>query len=319
MEVEWLEDFLTVLEHGSFSRAADVRHVTQSAISRRIRSLEEWVGTPLIERTTHTTKLTPAGEAFHTTAGDILRRLSAGRSEALELAQKASEMLRFASTNALSLGFFPTWLRHVEEDLPFDIGIQLVANHMEACERMMVQGQSQFLLCHHHPAAESLLNPGQFRSLHIGNDVLIPVSIPAAAGSAEPLFALPGSRDRPLSHLSYRSESGMGRIVAAAQKTSPRQAWLKPVFASHLAKLMVRMALDGRGMGWAPRSLVEDALSKGKLVRAGNDDWDIPMEIHLFRSRTRQSTTAERFWTHAESCSVIEDGVPLNDADAQFG
>ena len=64
MDNKWLEDFLSVARTGSFSRSAAERHITQPAFSRRIKSLEQWVGTPLIDRSTYPTRLTPAGERF---------------------------------------------------------------------------------------------------------------------------------------------------------------------------------------------------------------------------------------------------------------
>ncbi len=307
MEIAWLEDFLAVFEYGSFSRAAEARNVTQPAFSRRIRALEEWIGTPLFHRTTHSGKRTSAGHAFKLTAEETLRLLEAGRGEALEMAQGRSELLRFAATNALSLGFFPAWLREVESSLPFSINNQVVANHMEACERLMMQAQSQFLLCHQLPAGTTPLHSARFQSVRIGDDVMMPISAPASADAAEPLFVLPGSAERPVSYLSYRQESGMGRIVANALDSSllPK-AWLKTTFTSHLAKLLVTMALDGRGMGWSPKSLVEEHVGKGELVRAGDTSWDIPIEIHLFRSRERLSDAAERFWAHILSGPAVE-------------
>src|SRR5262245_1955571 len=68
MDTILLEDFLAVLEEGSFSRAADRRAVSQPAFSRRIGALEEWMGTPLFDRNTHTVRLTPAGERFRPAA-----------------------------------------------------------------------------------------------------------------------------------------------------------------------------------------------------------------------------------------------------------
>lgn len=174
MEIAWLEDFLAVSGSGSFSRAAEERHITQPALSRRIRALEEWVGTPLFFRTTHKVELTPAGDSFRQTAEDVLRRLAVGRSIAREQASGSIEQLQFAATNALALTFFPGWLRTVEHRLPFVANIHLVANHMVACERLMLQGQAQFLLAHHHPAADTLLTPRQFLSHPVGVDVLIP-------------------------------------------------------------------------------------------------------------------------------------------------
>jgi len=51
MDTKWLEDFISLAETGSFSRSAEMRHVTQPAFSRRIQSLESWLGTDLIDRT----------------------------------------------------------------------------------------------------------------------------------------------------------------------------------------------------------------------------------------------------------------------------
>ena len=43
MELIWFEDYLALAETLNFSRAAEARHVTQPAFSRRIRALEEWM------------------------------------------------------------------------------------------------------------------------------------------------------------------------------------------------------------------------------------------------------------------------------------
>ena len=58
MNLIWLEDFLALASTGNFSRAAEERHMTQPAFSRRIRALEEWLGVVLIDRTTHPAALT---------------------------------------------------------------------------------------------------------------------------------------------------------------------------------------------------------------------------------------------------------------------
>jgi hypothetical protein len=59
MELDWLEDFLALVEHQHFGRAAEARNVSQPAFSRRIRLLETWLGAPLFNRDTHRVALTP--------------------------------------------------------------------------------------------------------------------------------------------------------------------------------------------------------------------------------------------------------------------
>jgi DNA-binding transcriptional LysR family regulator len=75
METKWLEDFVSLAETRSFSRSAQLRHVTQPAFSRRIQSLEAWAGVDLIDRSSYPTKLTPAGETLYVQAMDILQNL----------------------------------------------------------------------------------------------------------------------------------------------------------------------------------------------------------------------------------------------------
>ena len=68
METKWLEDFVSLAETRSFSRSAQLRHVTQPAFSRRIQSLEAWAGTDLVDRSAYPTRLTAAGETLHAQA-----------------------------------------------------------------------------------------------------------------------------------------------------------------------------------------------------------------------------------------------------------
>ncbi len=65
MNLERLEYFAAVAEHLNFTRAADVCHVAQTAISRHIAALEGEVGCKLFYRTNRSVELTPAGKAFH--------------------------------------------------------------------------------------------------------------------------------------------------------------------------------------------------------------------------------------------------------------
>ena len=55
MEFTWIEDFIALSACESFSRAAEMRGVTQPAFGRRVRALEEWIGGPLFDRTGHNT------------------------------------------------------------------------------------------------------------------------------------------------------------------------------------------------------------------------------------------------------------------------
>lgn len=293
MELTWLEDFAALVELANFSRAAEARNLTQPAFSRRIRALEDWVGAPLFDRSTTPVRLTEAGQSFLPTADEVVRRLALGREEAREAARRAAGSLTFAGTHALSLTFFPGWLRGLEARLSLG-SVRLISDSMRACEEVMAQGQAQFLLCHDHPAAPGRLDPRQFRGVTVGQDVLVPVAAPALAH----LLDRAGQGGVPA--LAYDEDSGMSRIVGASLKAHGRQVRLDPVFTSHLAGVLHSMSRDGRGVAWLPLSLVAEDLAAGRLARAGGEDWDIPVAIRLLRPRSRQSPAAEALWAEVD-------------------
>ncbi len=75
METKWLEDFVSLAETRSFSRSAQLRHVTQPAFSRRIQALEAWAGTDLVDRSSYPTRLTPAGKTLYDQALEMLQAM----------------------------------------------------------------------------------------------------------------------------------------------------------------------------------------------------------------------------------------------------
>jgi DNA-binding transcriptional LysR family regulator len=303
MDLIWLEDFLAIAEERGFSRAAERRHVTQPALSRRIRSLEKWLGTELFTRSSHTLTLTPAGETFRHVAEDVLRRVLAGRQEAHEVARLKAETIYVAATHSLSQTFFPEWIRQAETEGP-GAAIQLVAANFAACEKLLLDAQAQFLLAHYHPSIESRLDADRFQRIDLDTDVLVPISAPntkrAGRGGrrkpAGPRYALPGSAEAPLPYLAYHPGSGVGRIVTSFLSRKTPACHLVPSFSAPVT-LLVEMAREGRGLTWAPRSLVQDDLATGRLMRAGAADWDIAIGVCLFRSRARMTNAAEAFWS----------------------
>ena len=72
MDTNWLEDFVSFARSLNFTKAAAERNITQSAYSRRIKSLETWLGVELIDRKTFPATLSPAGDEFLPTAKNAL-------------------------------------------------------------------------------------------------------------------------------------------------------------------------------------------------------------------------------------------------------
>jgi DNA-binding transcriptional LysR family regulator len=72
METRYLNTLIGAVETGTFSRAAELLHITQSAVSQRIKFLEEYFGQQLLDRSGQRLALTPAGKVVYAKAKDIL-------------------------------------------------------------------------------------------------------------------------------------------------------------------------------------------------------------------------------------------------------
>lgn len=294
MDLDWLKDFLTLSEQGNFSRAADIRNVTQPAFSRRIRALEDWIGTPLFMRSAQGATLTPAGTTFAPLAHGMVRTLGRARRETRAVGERETTSLSIAATHALSFTFFPGWIRrHVSFDT---IGtLNLISDSMEACEQIMLSGEVHFLLCHDHGDGPAQFDAARFPSIGLGRDTLVALCAPDARG--RPTWPIPGNSRQLTRMLGYSPASGLGRILAAQRSLASHIDDQETVFTSHLAATLMTMARQGQGVAWLPLTLAEEDLKAGRLIRAGAEETDIALDIRLIRSPDCRNHAADQLWT----------------------
>ncbi|RYF34741.1 MAG: LysR family transcriptional regulator [Comamonadaceae bacterium] len=293
MNLIWLDDFLALAATGNFSRAADDRHSSQPAFSRRIRALEEWLGADLFDRSSQPAQLTETGEWFKGVAEELIARVARVPGDAKKVAEAGSVTLRIASTHALSFTFLPRWLRGLESTAALG-PVQLMSDVLQRCETLMLQSKVQFVLSHAHPKAQGALDVEPYRSARIGEDMLIAVSAPGAQGHALHRLA-----DTVVPVLAYTQESGLGRILRAVIGKRLEPMPVQVVFTAHLASVLRTMALDGRGIAWLPRTLVEDDIASGRLLPAASDDWSVLLEIRLYRDGELLGKAGDAFWHNA--------------------
>ena len=299
----WLEDFLSLAATGNFSRSAEDRHSSQPAFSRRIRALEEWIGAALVDRTTQPARLTEVGAWFQGVAEELVARTARLPGEARQVAEASSVTLRIASTHALSFTFLPRWLRSVESSLTLG-PVELTSDVLARCEAQMQEGKVHFVLAHAHPRMHGTLETELYRSTKIGSDQLVPVSRPGEG--RQPLHRLEKAvAKEPVPLLEYTDASGMGRIVRAVLGRKLEEIPHQVVFTAHLASVLRSMALDGRGIAWLPRTLVEEDLAAGRLVVAAEPRWSVDLEIRLYRQLAEVGRAAEAFWQAATQSSAV--------------
>jgi DNA-binding transcriptional LysR family regulator len=291
MDTTLLEDFLELARELNFSRAAENRNMTQPAFSRRMKNLENDIQTPLISRTTRQVALTSAGRALQPRAEAIVRMLSDARLETLEAAGRAKKSLNLAATHALSYTFVPRWLMRVGD--PEEIGtLNMASDTHRQCLRIMQNGGVNFFICHKSPTGSQDLPNRQFLCHAIGHDCLVPLCAPEADG--KPRWRI-GSGLPKVPFISYANASGLHAILEAHWATDGRPG-IEPTMNSVLASTNLEMAKAGQGVAYLPLTLAENDIQGGHLVRAAGEEMDVPVQVVIYRPRSRMSPHCEAFW-----------------------
>ncbi|MBP2200306.1 LysR family transcriptional regulator [Pantoea cypripedii] len=294
LELTWLEDCVALAQSLNFSRAAASRYVTQPAFSRRIVSLEEWLGTPLFERNRRGVSLTRAGEVFVTQIPELIRALYTLRSEAIEAAGETRPDVIFSATHSLSFSFFPTLMRNNEKIARFG-SFRLLSDTLSACERMIEKGDAQFLLCYHHPHMHINLDDAKYLSVRLGRETLLPYA-KCDPATRQPLWHASGGKKFPF--LSYSAESGLGRILANISQVNRARRGMDIAFTADLAATLLAMVRAGDGIAWLPETLAGPDVEAGTIAAAAGKDsalW-VPIDIRLFRPAARMSRAVEELW-----------------------
>lgn len=293
METKWLEDFISLAQTRSFSRSAQLRHVTQPAFSRRIRALEAWAGTELVDRSTYPTRLTPAGQWLQEQAQELLQHLQATHSTLRALGSGTQDSVVFAVPHNLALAFFPAWWSSLDQPVA-GLSCHLLALNVHDAVLRLEQEGCDLLLAYHHPWQPIELDEQRFEMLVLGDDTLAPFARADDRGKAQHL--LPGHAEQPLPYLAYSPVAYLGGLVERLLRERP--AALHPVYETDMAESLKAMALAGHGVAFLPVSAVRQEVQGARLAPAG-PDWQLSLQIRLYRQRHpagRAKPAVERLW-----------------------
>ncbi|MBI0330644.1 LysR substrate-binding domain-containing protein [Burkholderia plantarii] len=295
MEIKWIEDFLALAQYQSFSRAAEFRNVTQSGFSRRIQSLEQWVGAELIDRSGFPPGLTPAGRLFREVAEDVLHKLNDTRAIIRTEQRIGGRGLQIAAGHTIALNFLPGWLKALAGRFG-EVRARVVPANVHDSILALVNGNCELMFAYHHPELPLHLDPARYEHLTVGIDTLLPVSRPTPR--AAPLFRLPGTAKQPLPLISYTDTSYFGRcqaLLLARARTAPT---LRLHYESDMAEVLKKLVIEGEGLAWLPRSAVARELATGELVMAGPGAWHLDVELRVYRDATRRDAFVDTLWQH---------------------
>jgi len=301
METKWLEDFVSLAETRSFSRSAQLRHVTQPAFSRRIQSLEAWAGTDLVDRSSYPTRLTPAGETLYDQSLEVLQSLQSTRAMLRGHASAGQDFIEFAVPHTLAFGFFPAWVSSMQQSFG-GFKSRLIALNVHDAVMRLVEGSCDLLIAYHHPSQPFQFDSARYEMVSLGEEVVAPYARADADG--HPLFQLPGKQSAPLPYLGYAPGAYLGLMVELMLKEAGTAMHLERVYETDMAEGLKAMALEGHGLAFLPQGAIRKELRSKKLVSAQAPHMpplQVKLEIRAYRERTNgraHKGAAQALWQH---------------------
>lgn len=116
--IEDIRAFILVTELASFNKAAETLSLTQPALSRRLKKLEESLGARLLDRTSRSIDLTAVGEEFLPTARQMVRNYERSVSEIRDVIQKRAGVVSMASVMTISHNVLPPVIKRFADRYP---------------------------------------------------------------------------------------------------------------------------------------------------------------------------------------------------------
>jgi DNA-binding transcriptional LysR family regulator len=138
VDTQLIRTFLEIITAGSFIETAARVNVTQSAVSLRVKRLEEELGQTLFTRSKSGIELTPAGEKFERFARSLLKVWEEAKYQ-VAVPDEYTDILSIGCQHSLWPKLGGRWLRLLEKQLP-GIAFKAEVGMPERLMRMMVQG-----------------------------------------------------------------------------------------------------------------------------------------------------------------------------------
>jgi DNA-binding transcriptional LysR family regulator len=248
-----LEFFDAAVRCMSFTRAATDLNVTQSAVSRQIRALEDYLGQPLFHRVKQRLALTEAGETYAVAVRDLLNKAEATTVQVMAYNGKGGVL-----TVALLPTFGSRWLVPKLGDFIARYGdIQL--NLVTQVKPFDFSGSGIDAAIHFGDGVW----PGAVCHRLLG-EVIIPVGAPSLVGNPSRLAHPQDVKQYPLLQLSSRPQAWLDWLHAVGVKGS--EDVHGPRFEEF--HMVIQAAIAGLGLAVLPRFMIQEELASGRLMVA---------------------------------------------------
>lgn len=282
MDFGWIDDLIAIERTGSLSKAAELRNVTQPAFSRRIASIEHWLGASIVNRSNRPLKLSAEISDKMHTLHDVAATLRHFKSE-LQASQGSTSKVVIAAQHSLTASTLPAML--MEKIHERQLMIKLMTAYPEDAVTLLLNRQVDILVAYE-TSHRSLFGqvPELERSL-IMNERFVPVT--SSQETRDRLVNATTEELTKLQVITFPRHTLFGRTlwedIAGAL---PDHIQLVPFVESAISTSIVQFVLAGTGVAWLPSEIVAPYLKTGQVLLL--DDLLPYEELHAYCFRFKR-------------------------------
>ncbi|OLY94258.1 transcriptional regulator, LysR family [Cnuella takakiae] len=190
MDLEQIRSFLTLAQELHFWNASEKLFITQSALSRQIKGLEQDLGIQLFERNNRNVKLTKAGTFLQEQWTRLSEEIDRVHRQAKNIHEGTFGLLRVAYPGSIAFGFLPTFITAIANELP-DVKLELVEPTDVSFEQLLLNYQLDLAL-RRDPAENPALHSVVLYSEHFA--LIVPETHPLRADNFKDLTQVKDER-----------------------------------------------------------------------------------------------------------------------------
>ncbi|OXT02149.1 LysR family transcriptional regulator [Notoacmeibacter marinus] len=294
MHLDWIDDILAVIDTGSLARAAERRFLTQSAFTRRVRMIEDRIGTSLFDRSRKPVEVRPGVRALEPELREISARLRRLQQELRLSAEHGDRRIVFACQHALATTISP---RIVAELTSMDgVSVRVRSGNNDECLLLLASGEADFIVTYESQGMADSGRTDSFEVVDLGIDRFVPVCATSLLAERDaptiPVISYPGG-------IFFRAV--FDHHIAPFL---PERSSFVPKAETALTLAACEYALQGMGVAWLPFSLVRKHLADERLHQLDELPTH-PLQIRMRRLTRPSGARTDEIWRRLESIGPL--------------
>lgn len=295
MNIESMRLFITIAETRSITKAAELTHISQSALSQQIKAMENTVDSQLMERSNRGITLTEAGELFYRSSLDMVA-LYDSMLERMERLKGRDEELVILATPVIHSYALPCTLFHIKERFP-SITLSMSGYSSDIIEEKIAAGQGDIGFITGRPVHRNLEAKKIYSDkvyLTVGYKTAVPDRLSMEELGSYPLvLAPPSTKSRQL-------------LDAYLGSRNIRPGALKISYLLDSNESLKQSAINGHGMTFLPYMTIKKELYEKELRIVELEGFNLSFDYYMVRNKnfSQPSRTVQALISYLEKVFI---------------